>query len=325
MSNKRLIALQLGKETTPFTAVAATARLAELDDYPQVTYDGDSELLMDQAGAVNPGSVAVFNGALCTVSFGGKLTYQDLPYHLDALFGVATPTGSNPYTYAYNGPLTALPTLRRNTIEIGDSISGGPNYKFVGALLNKFSIETKPREAVKYTAEYLAGQASTVTMAALSNRTQSPIHNSHLTIYLDTWGGTLGSTALTATAQEFKLDFDAKRSLAFLSGDLFPSDHDEDIIDVALSGVFKFNATSKAWVDEMIGSAISQRQIRLKFTTGASAIAQFDVPVLLTPKFDMWSERNATVMVGIEAKAMYHSTVANYVKVNVTNTVATLP
>lgn len=327
MSNKRLICLQLGKEVTPFTPVAATARLAELDDMPKVTYDGDSELLMDQAGSMSPGAVAVFNGALCAVSFGGVATYQDLPFHMDALFGVATPTGANPYVYSYAGPLSTLPTLRRNTIEIGDAISGGPNYKFTGALLNKFSLETKPREPVKYTAEYLAGQMTTVTLAALSNRTQSPLHNSHLAggIFLDTWAGTLGSTALTATAQEFKIDFDAKRQLAFLAGDLFPTDHDEDVIDVTFSGVLKFNATSKALVDEAIGSAISQRQLRLKFTTGASAIAQFDLPLLVTPKFDLWSERNATIMVGIDGKAMYHSTVANYCKVAVTNAVATLP
>lgn len=325
MSNKRLIKVQLGKETTPFTAVAATAVLAELDDIPKVTVDGMSEILLDQAGALNPGSVAVFDGAQTLVSWSGKATYQDLPYFMDSLFGVATPSGANPYVYAYVGPLATTPTLRRNTIEIGDAIAGGPNYKVPGCLLNKFSLSTKPREPVKYSVEFLGGQLSTVTMAALTNRTQTPLHNSQLSIYVDAWAGTLGATALTATAQEFTLDYDAKRAMAWLSGDLFPTDHDEDIIACTLKGVFKFNATSKAYVDEMIGSAISQRQLRLKFTTGATAIAQFDLPALLTPKIDMWGERNTTIMVSIEAQAMYHATVANYAKASITNAVATLP
>jgi len=325
MSNKRLIKVQLGKEVTAFTPVAATALLAELDDMPKVTLDGLSEVLMDQAGALNPGTVAVFDGAQTQIGWSGKATYQDLPFFMDSLFGVATPSGANPYVYAYAGPLATPPTLRRNTIEFGDAISGGPNYKIPGCLLNKFSLSTKPREAVNYSVEFLGGQLSTVTMAALSNRTQTPLHNSQASIYIDAWGGTLGATAVTATAQEFTLDYDAKRAMAWLSGDLFPTDHDEDIIACTLKGVFKFNATSKAYVDELIGNAIAQRQLRLKFTTGATAIAQFDLPALLTPKIDMWGERNTTIMVSIEAQAMYHATVANYAKVSITNAVSALP
>ncbi len=327
MSNKRLIVCQLGKEVTPFTAVAATVRLAELDDYPKVKVDGLSELLMDQAGALNPGSVAVFDGQTCAVTLAGKATYQDLPYHMDALFGVATPSGAGPYVYAYAAHRTTPPTLRRNTIEVGDAIANGPNYKYVGALLNKFSLETKPREPVKYTAEYLAGQATGVTLAALTNRAQTPLHNAHLAsgMFMDTWAGTLGATALTATAQEFKIEWDAKRAMAFLSGDLVPSDHDEDIIEASFSGTFKFNTTSKALVDELIALAITQKQFRLKFGDTVNRIAQFDLPLLMTPAFDKWSERNATIMVGIAGKAMYHSTFADYCKVSVTNQVATLP
>lgn len=327
MSNKRLIVCQLGKEVTAFTPVAATARLAELDDYPKVKVDGSAEILADQAGALNPGSVAVFDGQMCSVSLAGKATYQDLPYHLDALFGIATPSGAGPYVYAYGAYRTTLPTLRRYTIEVGDAIAGGPNYKYTGALLNKLSLETKPREPVKYTAEYLAGQTTTVTLAALTNRAQTPLHNYHLAggMFMDTWAGTMGSTALTATAQEFKIDFDAKRNLAFMSGDLVPTDHDEDIIEASFSGVFKFNTTSKALVDELIALAITQKQFRLKFGDTVNRIAQFDLPLLMTPTVDKWTERNATIMVGVQGKAMYHSTFADYCKVSVTNQVATLP
>jgi len=327
MSNKRLIMCQLGKEVTAFTPVAATARLAELDDYPKVKFDGLAEILADQAGAFSPGSVAVYDGQMCSVTLAGKATYQDLPYHMDALFGVATPSGAGPYVYAYAAYRTTPPTLRRNTIEIGDAIAGGPNYKYTGALLNKFSLETKPREPVKYSAEYLAGQTTTVTLAALSNRTQTPLHNYHLVggMFMDTWAGTLGATALTATAQEFKIEFDAKRALAFLSGDLVPTDHDEDTIEATFSGTFKFNTTSKALVDELIALAITQKQFRLKFGDTVNRIAQFDLPLLVTPQFDKWSERNATIMVALTGKAMYHATVADYCKVSVTNQVATLP
>jgi len=39
----------------------------------------------------------------------------------------------------------------------------------------------------------------------------------------------------------------------------------------------------------------------------------------------MWGERNTTIMVSIEAQAMYHATVANYAKVSITNAVSALP
>ncbi len=327
MSNERLVAIQIGKEITPFTAAVATARLAELDGPPKIKVNGSSEILADQAGAFNPGSVAIFNGQLCTLTLTGKLTYQDLPYHLDSLFGIATPSGANPYVYTYGAYRTTMATLRRNTFEVGDAITGGPNYKYVGGVLNKFSIETKPREPVKYTAEYLTGQTTAVTLATLSNRTQTPIHNAHLAsgMFMDAWAGTIGSTALAATAQEFKIEFDAGRELAFMAGDLTPTDHDENIIKVKMSGVFKFNATSKALVDDLIALAIAQRLLRLKFGNTVNNIAQFDLPLLMSPTFDEWDSRNATVMVGLEGEAMYHTTVADYCKVAVTNQVATLP
>jgi hypothetical protein len=325
MANERLLFVQIGKETTAFTAVAATARLSLIDP-PKFKHEGMAEVLYDQAGSFSPGSVAVFNGAKGSVSLSGVATYQDLPFYLDSLLGVVAPSGAGPYVYAYSAPLTAMPTLRRNTFEFGDAQSGGPAYKMAGGLLNKFSLSTKPNESAKFSAEFLTAGISTVTLAALSTRTQTPLHNSQLVAYLDAWGGTMGATTLTATAIEFSLDVDAKRELAFMSADLAPTDHDEDTLDIKFKATLKFNATSKAVLDEIISaSAVTQRQVRLKFTTGATAIAQFDIPILIDPGQDLFGNRNKTLLLDVSGTSMYQTTVANYFKASITNQVSTLP
>jgi hypothetical protein len=63
----------------------------------------------------------------------------------------------------------------------------------------------------------------------------------------------------------------------------------------------------------------------LKFTTGATAIAQFDIPILIDPGQDLFGNRNKTLLLDVSGTSMYQTTVANYFKASITNQVSTLP
>ncbi len=323
MANKRLLTVQAGKETTPFTAVTATVKRGLLE-VPEFNNDNEGELLIGQTGTLSPGDVALVNSQSSSLAIGGTATYEDLPYELDALCGVATPSGSGTYTYAHNGQLAAIPSVRVQTFEIGDQQSASANYRLAGCHLKSLEITQNVKEAAKFKAEYIGGVITSQALtAALSYRALNPLHYSHLTFFLDTWAGTLGATALTATMYQYALKIDTKRNLGWLLGALTPEDVDHDTWDVTLDATMKFNATSKALVDALIGSTAQQRQLRIKYTDG-TRIFQIDLPGTLTPKFKAWDDRSNTLLVKFTMRATYHATVANYLKFSTTNGVTTL-
>lgn len=323
MANKRLLTVQAGKETTAFTAVAATVKRGLLE-VPEFNNDAEGELLVGQTGTLSPADVALVNSQSSSLAIGGTATYEDLPYELDALCGVATPSGAGPYVYAHAGQLAAIPTVRVQTFEIGDQQSSSANYRLAGCHLKSLEITQNVKEAAKFKAEYIGGVVTAQALTTLlSYRTLNPLHYSHLTFFLDTWAGTLGATALTATMYQYALKIDTKRNLGWLLGALTPEDVDHDTWDVTLDATMKFNATSKAIVDALIGSTAQQRQLRIKYTD-STRIFQIDLPGTLTPKFKAWDDRSQTLLVKFQMKATYHSTVANYLKFSTTNGVTTL-
>lgn len=327
MSNIADLVVQVGKETTFGTGVAATAKLRGLTRSPQFQPRHDSEVL-EEIGTYGPSSLAVLNSLGAEGSLEGHVLYEDDPMLMDALFGVAAPTGSGTYTYAHAAPLTSAPTSPRlETIEYGDAESGGPNYKMVSAVTTKVTYKGENSKALTYTRDVLGHSIVATTLTgALTDRAVEPVHGAQVAVYVDTWAGTMGSTAVSATAFAFELELDSGRNLGYFFGGLLPTDWDEGFYTATLKMTMKFNATSKAYLDSLLGSAtaVSQRQVRLKATSGTK-IWQKDIAGTFVEPPRFWENRNNAVTVQFTLKGTYHSTFANYFKSSVTNAVSVMP
>ncbi len=312
---------QIGKETNWGTVVSATAQLGLVEDLT-ITPKNEAQNLPDRRASLAPGYVAALLKESGEAKMTGIASYEDLPYWLDGLMGVATPTGANPYVYSYTAGLGTLPARRSFTLIKGN---GSNVYTLSGATIKEATFTVETGQPLKYDISFVGKLAQTGSLAALSDRTQTPILAPQFTSYIDAVGGTIGTTAITTNWFSMELKISSNADVYGGIGSLYPVGYREAKWDVSLKLKYELDATSKAMVDSIIGSSLLQKQIRVKATTGASAIAQFDVAGSYLKAPDLFTDSDGVVSAELELTALYNSTLANFLKASVTNTVSALP
>lgn len=322
-SLKDLLQCQVGKQTVIATPVSATAKLMGVTDC-QFTPINDAERLKEIRGSLAP----AYNVVLTKIGATGKLSmygsYQDINYPVESLLGAIAPTGANPYVRAVTAPIGTVPTPRIQTLIWGD---GTNCYKATGMLVTKLTIKGAANQPLTVDADWIAYSVTAGSLAGLSDRTISVAMSQDALLYVDAWGGTIGTTALTAIAWDFTLVIDSKRALDWYLGALGPGNYHEGTdYDGSLDLNLELAATSKAYLDEQIGgTAVHQRQVRIKYTTGASAITQFDFAGSSEKAASIFDYRDGVVGVKLSYAGTYNSALANWFAYSNTNAVATLP
>ncbi len=257
-----LLQLQRGKQSAFVTAVAATAKCAgvtKVSFKPAIKND----LRKHVRGSLAPGYLSAITEIGATGSIEEDVSYEDAPYDWDGLCGIATPSGVGPYVYAYNAPLTSKGTNRLDTFIYGNATDGV--YKLAGAVMTKYTLKSNKQGVSSVTKEYLAYDVTTGTLASLSDRTVNFVTGADTVIYLDAWGGTIGTTALTATMYDYELTIDTKRATK-RHMTIRPDSYKEPSWDVKLKLSMEFNATSKTQLDAILGvtpNAAYQKQFRI--------------------------------------------------------------
>jgi len=312
---------QVGKEVTWGTVVAATAQLGLVEDLT-ITPKNEAQNLEDRRASLAPAYVAALLKESGEAKMSGIVTYEDLPFWLDGLMGIATPSGANPYTYAYPAPLGTVPTRRSFTLIKGN---GSNVYTLSGATIKEATFTVETGQPMKYDLSFVGKLAQTGTLASLSDRTQTPILAPQFTSYIDAVGGTIGTTAITTNWFSAELKISTNADVYMGIGALTPVGFRESRWSTTLKLKYELDSTSKAMVDSIIGSSLLQKQIRVKATTGASAIAQFDVAGSYLKAPEIFTDSDGVVSVELEMDALYNSTLANFLKASVTNAVSALP
>lgn len=318
-----LLQLQRGKQTAFATAVAATAKCAgvtKVSFKPVIKND----LRKHIRGSMAPGYLSVITEIGATGSIEEDLTYEDAPFDWDGLCGVATPSGGGPYVYAYSAPLTSKATNRLDTFIYGNATDGV--YKLTGAVINKYTLKGNKQGLSTVSKEYLAYDVTTGTLASLTDRVVNFVAGADTVIYLDAWGGTIGTTALSATMFDYELTIDTKRATK-RHMTIRPDTYKEPSWDVKLKLDMEFNATSKAFLDALLAvtpNAAFQKQVRIKATSG-TAIFQVDVAGTQDNMPEVFTDTDGVSSVSIELQGMYNPTLANYLKASITNSVSALP
>jgi hypothetical protein len=318
-----LLQLQRGKQTVFVTAITPTAKAAgptKVSFKPVIKNDLRKHL----RGSLAPGYLSVITEIGATGSIEEDATYEDAPYDWDGLCGVATPSGTGPYVYAYAAPLGTKATNRIDTFVYGNSVDGV--YKLTGGIVTKYALKGNKQGLSTVTKEYFGYDITTGTLAALSDRTVNFATGADTVIYIDTWGGTIGSTAITATMFDYELTIDTKRAVKRHMS-IRADSYKEPSWDIKLKLNMEFNATSKTFLDAILAvtpNAAFQKQVRIKATSGAN-IFQIDVAGTQDASPEVFTDTDGVSSVSIELQGMYNPTLANYLKASFTNGVATLP
>jgi hypothetical protein len=222
-------------------------------------------------------------------------------------------------------PTTIAVATPRMMTAIYDDPGGAGTYKALGLLPTKLTLSGKQGEEMMLKADLLAKQVTTGTPAALSDRSVAVVMGSDTKIYVDAWGGTIGTTEMATMSYSYELSLDAARSLKHYLGALTPGRYKESKWDGELKMLLEFNATSKAFLDALLAPALFQKQVRIKATTGASAIVQLDFAGTAEDTPQLFTDDDGVSTLEFTLKGTYNSTLANWFAYSVTNQVSALP
>lgn len=325
MGVEALQGIQAGKQTLFGTAVTDTVKMMAFQKF-RLNPIVDGQVLEDIRASLQPGFLQVvkaIEGAAAGDFFG---TYEDINYALEAMFGEVTPTGAGPYTRNGQHALGTAPTLRKQTLYHGDATG---TYRLTGAIGSTLALKFARNDVLKGSMQWKGQRITTGTLAALSDRTVNPIMGDQCKVYVDAWGGTIGTTAIDDTAFSAELSFQNEIIWDRSFNSLYPVGYflnkaKPDRCRLKLS--LEFDAVSKAYVDEIIVGTAHQKQIRFDYNNGANLRARFDFAGVATKAPSaIYDYENGLGKVDIEYQGMYNPTLANFFKYSTINSVSALP
>lgn len=280
------------REASFNTAAAATAIVAGIDT-ASVEWGGRTRNKRYLTGNLAQNTVfeQVSDGGTATIA--GDWTIEDGVILLDSALAATTGAGTGaPYTWSFPFPVSTAPTLKTRTFEFYDGSSTNC-IELNGAIVTSFQLAgvAGPDQVVTFSSDWegCAVTAPAVT-AGLSARTTTIIPTGKIKMYVDTAGGTVGTTEITSTLIGWTL---ACANIAhlkrFQSGTLSPTTYGGDVPDVTLTTQVEVNATSYAWVDaNLTPGAVRLLQIGSTnaATTNKGLVIKgpFD-PVIIAPVF----------------------------------------
>jgi len=316
--------VQAGTQSVWATGVTPTVALRGVTGCkikPDQQIDILSDMLLNFTGGDTP--VVTRNGGGGSVD--GWASYEDLAYWLDNFFGQATPGTSPGYSRAYAAPISTLPTLRLLSLVHGEANVGA--YRLIGGIGNTFTLKQEVGKELTFSQELIGSTIDATTLAgALTVRTVTPIVSGDVaTLFLDTWAGTMGATALTKCfLRSMTLTVNANRQNRYCIGALTSPDYITKPWEGTLDVMLEWNSTSKALIDTMVGGAKSQHQLEINYSGGTNKTLKIQFAGTVSESPDIFQDDDGVVAVGLKLKGTYHNTFANWLKLTLVNATATL-
>jgi len=324
MAQTSELRVQAGKQSAWETGVTPTVLLRGLTGC-KIAPDQEIKVLDDLTLNLSGGDTPVIlrNGGGANVD--GWVSYEDLPYWLDTTFGEATPGAGPGYSRAYAAPISTLPTPRMLSLVHGESNVGA--YRLIGGVGNTFTFKMEVGAETTFSVELLGSSVDPTTLAgALAVRTVVPIMPADVTtMFLDTWAGTMGGTALAkCSLRSLTLTINANRQNRYCVGSLAASSYLTKPWDSTLDLLLEWNGVSKALIDEMVGGAAAKRQFEVNFSGGTNKTLKLQYAGTVNEVPGIFEDDDGVVAASFKLRRTYHGTFANWFKAQISNAVATL-
>lgn len=328
---KALRRIQLGKETTPGTAVAATTiwrGTGTIEDQREVKFvEEDIGLLQRSNRSYTPKLQAAL--AMDEV----EATFEQLPYILAAavdgvVTGTQDGTGSG-YIYQYAFATTTANTIKTFTIEGGDNQQAEEvEYAFV----TSFRLSGESQGAVMMQAEWIGRQATPTTFTpSLSVPNVEEILFGKAKLYIDD-PGDIGTTEVSQTMLGFELSVEdtGLKPVWTADGNLYFSFHKQLPAEATLEVTFEHNSSAVAeiakWRTEepramrllIEGSDLQTAGTYSKKTLQIDCWGKWE-------KFSQIDERDGNDIVTGTLRLLYDPTDAKFCEITVVNELTSLP
>jgi hypothetical protein len=336
MGQKWAQKIQLGRESTAGTAVAATTIWrgvgGMLEDAREVS------MVDEQIGIAIPTTrayVGQLGGVLSMAAT--PATFEQILHILEAGIktvgtGASDGAGSGKI-YAYPTPTTAVNTIKTYTIETGDNQQAEEmEYSFV----EKFTLTGERGRAVMMSADWIGRQvANTTFTGSLTAPTVEEILTGKGAFYIDAVGGTIGTTAITGTLLQWELTVTTgwRGKWTVDAGQLYFNFiyFDRDSFEAELSMTFEHDATAVA--QKALFQAATPRLFRINIpgstfaqagTTYSTKTFRIDAAATYT-EWGVLDSEDGNSIVNVTAQIGYDPTAAKGLEITVVNDLTSVP
>lgn len=318
-----LMQWQVGNQTAFGTAVDPTVKLLGINE-GKLSPEVETSEVSEQRASLVPAFNVTLDKIAGAAKLSGDLMFEQIAWLLDSLLGTATPGVTPNFVRDYAGPTTTKPTSRIMSLVHG-STEGV--YGLVGGIVNEMAIKAETNKRATFDASLIGRNVASDALVALTDpAVVNFAHGNQMTLFLDTWAGTMGTTALTATAFSFELGLNAAKALKHGLGTEYPLDVSQKKLGVdgnSLKLALEYTAAqSKAYLDAMLASAPFKAQVRLKFTLSATKSLQIDFCGWQKEAPEVFTDSDGIAQVELTLAPLYHATVANWLKISLINGIA---
>ncbi len=253
-------------------------------------------------------------------------TFEDVNYWLEALFGTASPTGSDPYVRAYAAPTTAAITPHFMTLQWGQA---NGVFQLQDASVASLTLSGADNTGIQVGGSIIGGKVTAGTYTSLNDRTGTTrMSGCMASVAIEAWAGST-FTPLASSAFSWELSINSNREYRGYLGDCTPTAYDDQKWNGQLRLSLELNATTDDYLIAMLGasSAILEKQVRIKYSTGSGASLRsmtitFAGHSMQAPEF--FQNRNGVVTYDLVLDGVYNPTLANWLKIETASETAVL-
>ena len=321
-------AVQIGRETTAGTAVAATTIWRGPFGAPEDTRirkikEEDIGLLVSEELNYDTRLGATLAMPSC------ELTFEQVTHILEAGIKTATPSGAGPYTRSYALPVDTARTIKTYTLEAGNALVAADQMEIPYGFVSEFELSGKVDEAWMMAATWTGQRWVTAAMtSALSVPSVEVALFGNTRFYVNDSGGSIGTTQVSAKLLECTVK--AATGIQFVpmgNGSLYPTAHKFVRPEITFTMSYELEqdgATSFVASERAKWQARAGRLIRLD-VPGSSASRNFRLDMFaIYDKFGAYENSDGNVSVKVEGHAGYSSTDALFFTPTVINSIASM-
>ena len=244
-------------------------------------------------------------------------TFEDVNYWLEALFGTASPTGSDPYVRAYAAPLTSAVTPKFMTLQWGQT---NGVFQIQDASVASLTLSGADNTGIQVGGSIIGGKVTAGTYTSLNDRTGTTRMSGCMAkVSIGAWDAT-SLTELADSAFSWELSINSNREYRGYLGDCTPTAYHDQKWNGQLRLSLELNTSTDDYLTAMLGSssAILERQIEIKYSTTVDGKARS-----MTIKFaghsmqapELFQDRNGVATYDLVLDGVYNSKLTNWLTI----------
>ena len=321
-------AVQLGRESTAGTAVAATTIWRGPFGAPEDTRV--RKIKEEDIGLLVSEELSYDTRLGATLAMpASELTFEQLPHILEAAIKTATPSGAGPYTRAYALPVDIARTIKTYTLEAGNALVAADQMEIPYAFVSEFELSGKVDEAWMMAATWMGQRWVTAAMTgSLAVPAVEVALFGNTRFYVNDSGGTIGTTQISAKLLECTIK--ATTGIQFVpvgDGNLYPIAHKYVKPEITFTMSYELEqdgATSFVAAERAKWQSRAGRLIRLD-VPGSSAARNFRLDMFaIYDKFGAYENSDGNTSVKVEGHCGYSATDTLFFTPTVINSIASM-